>query len=180
MKQSFRIVLVMVALMFTIDVGGCGAGDGWERQYVEIHQSARLAIPAAVEMESLYGAADHFITYYGMKTSGTNTWNTDVFFGGRYRMQMQVPVRVNYSKQTLIVDGEPTFYLFEYTEVDLEGAASVGKNFRFSQDEWEKVCKAKGDLTVIGIVLNPNPVVNFDKLVEAYRRPRIPISLIDR
>ena len=41
-------------------------------------------------MEALYGEGDNFITEYNF-SSGPRLWNTEVFFGGRYTMDMQVP-----------------------------------------------------------------------------------------
>lgn len=160
-----------------LSCAGCGPARGGEQQYILIHRSAAAALPIAVEIEEMYGSCDHFITHYGMNASGTNTWNTEVFFGNRYSLTMQVPVMIDYGANKVKVAGDPIFYMHEYTKIDPTGGASVGENYEFSGNDWRKVVKANGNYSVLGMTLNPKPVDNFDKLVEATRRPRIPISL---
>jgi hypothetical protein len=162
----------------------CGCGSSSMKDYERIHRSASSVLPAAVEMEEMYGSADHFITHFGLKSQKTNTWNTEVFFGDRYELTMQVEVLVHYDDARIEVIGDPHFYLREVERVDVSDDGRVSGSYsggaKFSNAEWKKVYEAHGDFAVIGIKLNPEPVENFDKNVAAVRTPRIPIRLIEK
>lgn len=153
--------------------------------YIQIHESARTALPLAVQIEELFGDADHFITHFGFDRK-PKVWNTEVYFGGRYSLTMQVDVAIDYSANTLKQVGTPTFYLVEYTEVETSPTGGLGASSRepkggriFSAAKWKKVFKSDGDFSKIGITILKDPVPRFDEFVAAKRRPRRPISLVD-
>jgi hypothetical protein len=176
----FRRVLFQAAVGLAIaGLSGCGGDD-----YQRIHRSARNVLPVAVEMEEGYGSADHAITHFGLRSQKTNTWNTEVFFGGRYELTMQVEVKVKYAEGQIEIVGEPKFFLTETRIVNVTADGRVealhGKNFIFSKDDWKKVYEKHGDFTAIGLDLNPDPVPNFDKYVAEMRRPRIAVSLLEK
>ena len=64
--------------------------------YRAAHLSAKQSLPIAVQMEELFGDADHFITHFGFSGQKANTWNTEVFFDGRYTITMQVEILIDY------------------------------------------------------------------------------------
>ncbi|WP_029246506.1 hypothetical protein [Schlesneria paludicola] len=155
--------------------------------YHETLLSARTAVPIAAEIESQFGAASHFITEYGFPKNGLNSWNTLVYFGGRYRLHMCVDVKVDLQGNTITQVGEPVFYFWEIESVQvdrLEGndvpaiGWEVGFHTEFSAKEWKRVCEARGDFAAIGITINPNPVANFDVIVEDEQKRRVPVSLL--
>jgi len=150
--------------------------------YETIHRSARTELPWAVEMEQLFGSADHFITHFGFPNKDTNTWHTCAYFGGRYEVSMDVQVKVDYANKRIVLAGEPRFQIIEKTYVELRDggqvASGVGNQMEFGIDEWEKVVAAKGDFSVIGFPLNPEPTPDFDVFLRARRGPRVPISLL--
>ncbi len=125
--------------------------------------SAKKSLPIAVEMESRFGEADHFITHYGFPSQKTNTWNTEVFFGGRYVLTMQVKVAIDYGHRSFTQVEKPVFYLKEVTKVTLTRIEGVdepgvsgdnGFSTRFSEVEWKTLYESHGDFSEIGIELN--------------------------
>ncbi len=151
-------------------------GDFDIQRYQKAVRDGFTKIPEACEIEELLGQADHFISYQG----STPVWNTEVYFGGRYSLTMQVIVKVDKEfGKILEVVGEPKFYLVETERVVQQGAvfaAYAADDFKFGLSEWRKVVAAKGDFSAIGIHLKRNqPVANFDRFVEGMRRPRIQV-----
>jgi hypothetical protein len=150
-------------------------------EYEETILSARSALPIAVEIEKLFGSADHFITHYGFGDV-TNIWNSEVHFGGRYRLTMQVEVKIDYRSNTITAVDEPRFFLVEYIEVvplrDGRHEGRLGDTVRFSSREWEELYRSNGDFSVIGVELNNNEVLNFWNHVKNVRRDRIQVSLL--
>ena len=178
-------------LIAPILVLGCCLNAGcWTRRF-ELDEyrttclSARNALPVAVEIERLFPATDHFITHYGFSPE-PRTWNTEAFFGGRYRLTMQVPVEIDYTAHSVTrVIGEPVFFLTVATRVELlpDGRASLAfdtsSGRRFSLREWELVRAAGGDLLPLGLRPEPKPVKNFEVFVAQARKDRVPISLLE-
>lgn len=153
--------------------------------YRAAHLSAKQSLPIAVQMEELFGDADHFISHFGFSGEKTNTWSTQVFFDGRYKLTMQVEIVIDYAKNTFVVSDDYKFYLIEVkqlTEHDGKvNGAKLGENYRFSAEDWAKVYESEGDFSVIGIQLRTDdPLPRFDEYVQGWRRPRIPISLRDQ
>jgi hypothetical protein len=134
-------------------------------------------------MERLYGSADHFITHFGFRSAKTNVWNTEVFFGGRFRLTLQVPVTINYRARQIAVVGKPCFCLNEVASVHVSDSGRVsakyGQSVTFSEDQWQKIYKSRGDLSAVGVNMHKGGIVDFDALVTAIRRPRIPITLLN-
>ena len=136
-------------------------------------------IPQAGEIEDLLGEADHFISYSG--SGEKQDWNTEVYFAGRYRLTMQVGVKVDRSLSKIVeVIGEPKFRLGETTRVEVDLGGSVRafsdepcQHAEFGVTEWNKVVQAKGDFSVVGVAIKKRqPVPNFEQFVEAMRRGR--------
>ena len=137
-------------------------------------------------MEELFPIADHFVTEFGFD-KGPRKWNTEVFFGGRYTLTMQVDVEIDYEARRIIrLVGEPVFYLQEVENITLlpDGRAVAVYSIRSQRDkpfgllEWNKIYKAKGDLSVIGFKTIATGVQHFDEHVLQIRRPRIAVSLL--
>lgn len=143
--------------------------------------SAHNTLPSAVEMEKLFGNVDHFITHYGFD-SEPKTWNSEVSFGGRYTLTMQVQVSINYESHTVTPIDEPKFWLLEVDKIQKlpngNYQASFNRQLEFSLPEWHKLYESKGDLTVLGVLPNATAVRMFDEYVAAGRHPRIPVSLL--
>ena len=129
-------------------------------------------------METLFGEGDHFITYYGVD-SGPKLWNSEVFFGGRYKLTLQVEVEINYWKHKIVkVVSPPKFYLSEIDSTirdranQVEGA-NISKNWQLDEAKWKKLVEAKGDWAVIDIPVKTNdPVARFEDYVKGQREPR--------
>jgi len=151
--------------------------------YIATVASARSALPVAVQIEELFGDADHFITHFGFDKK-PKTWNTEVHFGGRYRLTMQVLVVVDYKKTTVTCVGEPKFWLKEISNVEYspDGGHSASFNssheITFSLSEWHGFYESEGDLTVLGVTKNPKTVPHFEDLVSSIRRDRVHVSLL--
>jgi len=146
-------------------------------------RSARTALPIAVQIEETFPVADHFITSYALE-AGPRTWQTDVYFGGRYNLGMAVDVQIDYSSRTLKRIGEPKFYLEEVTQIDILPDGRVestyhGVHKQFGEKEWGELYMAKGDLSVLGVAVNRQKVENWGRFVAASRRDRIVVSLLE-
>lgn len=147
--------------------------------YLQALRSGLKQIPAARQMEEVYGDVDHFISYHGSLEVG-NDWNTEVFLHGRYELTMQVPVRMGRDfDQVLGVEGEPTFYLHEVDRIEIDPDGTIGASYNgagqrtFGIEEWKMIYEADGDLSVLGITVKKRPLENWDRYVAAGRRPRI-------
>jgi hypothetical protein len=147
------------------------------KNYTQAVKSGFKKIPEAMQVERLFGEADHFISYSGPNVK--QDWNTVVFFYGRYELTMQVDVKTNaaFSEVTEVV-GEPKFYLLEIKEItgaDAGGARYNGSAQRtFGLTDWKKLYDAKGDFSVLGITIHKDrPVDNFDRFVRGVKEPRI-------
>jgi hypothetical protein len=164
---------LFAALLFA---SGCGMNSS--SGYQKTHQFARTALPIAVEMERHFGSADHYITYYGLRGEDHNIWTSDVFFGDRYNIAMQVNIRIDYDTHEFEVVGEPVFYLWEVERVSEGGRRGHTREIgRFSKDEWKKVYDSGGDFSTIGITINSEPVPGFEDYVRRSRSPLTPVSL---
>jgi hypothetical protein len=184
MKPRLTLSAAVVLWMLCI-TSGCGARHTKTvEDYKATVRSGKAALPIAVQMEEVFPVADHFITHYAMD-SGPLAWNTEVFFGGRYILTMQVDVEVNYSTNTVTsTNQEPQFFLSEVESVDLlpDGRTSVtfrAENAeRFGAREWARMYDNKGSLSAIGISVDTTEVENFDEHVAQRRRDRVRMSLL--
>jgi hypothetical protein len=160
---------------------GCGRRNT-VADYTQTVRSAATNVPVALEMERQFGDADHFITEYGFDDD-PKQWNTEVFFGGRYILTMQVMVKVDYSMNSVTQLGEPTFYLFECETISVEpnGRLRVHHDpdgqVAFGNDEWSTLRDSGGDFARIGVAIHPEPVKNFDIYVAGQRAPRVRVRL---
>ena len=148
--------------------------------HTEIYESASETLPWAVQIEKIFGDSDHFIT--GLTPTETSpVWNTEVFFGGRYSLTMQVDVNVDYIDQKVMPKSDPVFYLFEFVEVVESGngqvTSTIGKQMTFGLEEWRLLFQSSGDFSLIGFELNTQPTENFGKKVAAARKPRVKVTL---
>ena len=146
-----------------------------EDDYEQAVKSGFAVIPQSLEIERFFGEADHFISYFGFKTVA-NTWNTEVYFAGHYRLTLQVDVKI--SDGTVVETISPAvFYLDEFERFELQAngqvMARIKKNWTFNQADWKKVVSADGDLSVVGVdVVRDKPLEHFEKYVRAFRRDR--------
>ncbi|MFN0198994.1 MAG: hypothetical protein ACKVT0_19780 [Planctomycetaceae bacterium] len=175
MKQN-TFLLVSIFLFL-----GCGHHMS-PSDYEAIVKSACIGVPIAGQIEEIFGDADHFISRLGM---GDEIWNTEVFFGGRYSLTMQVEVNVNYSKKTVKQVGQPKFYVAECTEIMITPSGMTGAKLKpviegppLDAKQWIKIYEKRGDFSVLGVTLNEEPLPNFEKYVKNIRKDRIPISLL--
>lgn len=147
--------------------------------YLNALRSGLKQIPAARQMEEVYGDVDHAISYHGSRKLG-NEWYTEVFLHGRYKLTMRVPVRMGRDfDQVLEAEGEPRFTLVEVDQIRINPNGGVGASFNssaqqnFGIEEWKKIYEAGGDLSALGIIVKKKPLTNWDRYVAEVRRPRI-------
>jgi len=143
-------------------------------------------VPHVQEIKAIFPNAltDHFITHYGFDKNKPKTWNTIVYFGGRYELKYKVDLMVDYKNDRIgKTVGKPKFFLWEVEKVFAASPdGSVGGTYKapghqFGEDEWNKIVAAKGDFSVIGITLNTNsPIPSFDNYVHGWRKDRIQVE----
>lgn len=153
--------------------------------YVKTISSAKAGVPYAVQMERLYGDADHFVVHYGFDDQPRN-WQTCVWFGDRYQLSMQVKVDVDYSANTIRAVGEPKFILNEVSKVTIGSDGRIGADYdgeanqiEFGLEEWNTLYENDGDFSKIGVSITHVPILDFQKFIDAIRRDRIYVSLVE-
>lgn len=166
--------------IIALAVCGCGVSD---KDHQATLRSARIVLPIAVQMESLFPPADHFVSQFGRGSTKGTLWHTNVYIGGRYVLAMEVPVELDFTGHTINVVGKPDLYLMEvpWVTVSPDGALStgVGAQFALSEDDWNKVQGNLGDFSTIGIDLNPSRVVDFDTYAAAEMSHHQLVRLVD-
>jgi hypothetical protein len=175
-SQTLRLSAALLALL----LAGCRP-SGME-DYKQMVRSGLQTMPWPLEIEQVFGDADHFLTHWNFAIEDPLQWNTEVYFGGRFWLTMQVETEVDYWKRTVVRTVKPPkFYLFKVASVTpfpnggVKG--KVDKQWEFGEAEWQKLVAAKGDWAAIGISLgDTNPVPNFDTMVKAQRAPRVRVK----
>lgn len=138
------------------------AGRWTMDDYMKSHQSAAETLPYAVEIEQLYpDSIRHFITYFGLRGRPL-TWNSEAFFGGKYRLTMQVEVAVDYESHVVRAVEEPIFYLSHIASVTKgpngQYGARFGETIQFDRSGWDSLYSSGGDLSVLEPYRNRAPV----------------------
>lgn len=136
-------------------------------------QSGYQIIPEARQIDDLLGPAWHKLTNGRLSYSrepDIAEWQTEALFGGRYQLTMWVKTEVDrQSGKVSKVIGEPRFILAEVSRISRRGVSYQGGH-EFGAEEWQKVVKAKGDFSVIGIRLDRNhPVRGFAEYMKIPR-----------
>ena len=126
-------------------------------------------IQPANQMNELYDDCRHYISYANYNKP---LFNSVAYFGDRYEITMQVPVRID-SKTSGKTIGEPIFYLNEISEVSVlpsgQVSTSYSGNLNFGAAEWKRVYEANGDFSKIGFKIDPTGVPNFKTHTDASR-----------
>jgi hypothetical protein len=100
--------LVCALLAWACLVSGCSRRE----IYKKMVRSGIQVLKWPAEMEHLFGDSDHFITHWGFHDPGPRLWNSEVYFGGRFCLTMQVEVEVDYKTCAVIrTVAPPKFYL---------------------------------------------------------------------
>jgi hypothetical protein len=120
-------------------------------------------------MDELFEDCRHFVT------DGPNDvpqFNSVAYFGGRYELTMQVPIRVDSGRSGKVV-GKPKYYLNEVSAVSISPSGQVSamfsRNLSFGPSEFAQVYDAHGDFGTVGFAINATPVPNFQKYADASR-----------
>ncbi|REJ92439.1 MAG: hypothetical protein DWQ34_13000 [Planctomycetota bacterium] len=170
------IPLLIVAAWFLIYFGFyIGLGNLSVLGHQEFAANGVAQIEPARQMEELFDDCRHSIKYTGRNS--VSTWHAEAYFGGRYQLTMQVPVRIESSTRGEVT-GEPKFYLIEVRSIHHYGSdgrpgATIEQGndwpYPFSAEDWAKVYEAGGDFSVIGINLKTDePVKGFDDWANAH------------
>ena len=162
----------------------CGCSPSMEDYKNTVRDGIRT-VKHVQEIKQIFSNApmDHFITQYGFDEDVPVAWNTVVYFYGRYEMDYQVDVTVDYKTDRIKkVEGIPIFQLLELGTISapMPGGGVQGtyaSGHKFFEKDWAKVVAAKGDFAVIGIHLISNsPVAGFDDYVHGWRKDRVQVE----
>jgi hypothetical protein len=156
-------------------VGGCSPSMN---DYKDTVRDGIKTVSHVQEIKQMFPSAptDHFIGQSGFDKN-IGIWNTVVYLYGRYEMDYQVDVIVDYKNNRVSkMEGIPQFRLMEVApNHPVVGTFTSGHTI-FEKD-WEKVVAAKGDFSVIGINLITNsPVAGFDDYVHSWRKNRVQVE----
>jgi hypothetical protein len=177
MGQNLRRAVSRTAPLVLLGIIGCQVNTGpipvSDSEYRNIVQSARSMIATAVEMERLFPVADHFVAI----DDGPVTWNTVVYFGGRFQLTMQVDVKVSRRSERITkVISDPKFRLWEIQSLTIDPDGGVdakmfGQHERaFGSKEWAAIVADHGALNVLGLSMDGKPVDGFDAFVASRRK----------
>lgn len=173
---SGLIVISSILLLF-----GCGNNVS-QQDYIHIHQNGIQSLTWAKEMDQHFGRSrvDHFISHFNM--GGGQLWNSEVYMDGRFVLTLQVPVQINYETQTVSATGKPHFYLNAYSKINqlpdgrMEGRYDGKLQRQFEEQDWNKLVGKQFDLTSLSIPqAEIRPISNFQQMVDAVRKDRMPI-----
>jgi hypothetical protein len=181
MRFSIRdLMWATVVVAMGLGLGSCRPVD--IKSYQATHKHGLTVIREAKEIEALLGDADHFITHFGFGSGKTNTWNSEVYFGGRYCLTMQVEIEIDYSNSRVTnIVGEPQFWLKVYESFSRvpngNMSARTAQDIKFGRKEWQKVLESKGDFSAVGVERQKGTgLTGFEEFVRAMRAPRIKIE----
>ncbi len=169
--------LFAVGLFGTMGCGGTPAGgllvveaarSGFDRPRAIQHGREHLKV--VKQIESLPGPCTHVLTGpNGRHADGVECgWVAVAYFGGRYQLEMSMPVIVDRSTSTITRSlAEPKFQLLEMRKIDGPSISYGGPAQReISLAEWEQVAAAGGDFSVVGITLSKlPPLPGYEELV---------------
>jgi hypothetical protein len=152
------------------------------KDYLAIHRDGVESLPWAKQIDEQYDNVDHFITHFGFGEQPL-LWNSEVFFGGRFTLSMTVLVNVDYKKRTVTAAGAPNFFLVAAKAVHVFPGGGIQRDSdtsldrKFDQRKWDEFVSSGYDLAVLDIPpAAQKPVANFDKLAQAVRAARVPIT----
>jgi hypothetical protein len=178
-KQKLVAVLLAVPVMALLSITvlwlifylgiyiGYGNYQVWGHQEFAVNGVSQIKY--AKEMNKLFDDCRHYITY---GTVETPNFTSVAYFGDRYELTMQVPVKIESASLGSVV-GEPMFILNEIDSISVSPTGSVSASFsrnrQFGVDEWREVYDSQGDFSRIGFNINPTPVPNFSDYTAATR-----------
>lgn len=170
---SYKCLLLLISF----SVISCGRQNAYDAAVT----SGIATLPWPKQMEVMFGEGDHFVTHFGFD-SKPKQWNTEVYFGKRYMLTLQVDVVINYSAGTVVKTASPaTFYLTKIARIQRlpDGRMSTfpGNGWTVNEEQWSQLVAANGDWSVLGISLRmDDPVPGFDGYVKAHRSPRVRVK----
>jgi hypothetical protein len=179
MEINATLKLAMSCICFVL-LFGCGSSNGMQH-YLKTHESARNSLPLAVQLEQVFGGADHFIVEFNM-VEFYKQWQTVAFSPNGYEITLVVDVSVDNLAEKVKKRGKCKVYVnrIERVEIDANGtgAAYYDANREFTEEEWVKLFGDGRDLSKVGIDVNRKAPKGFDLFVKNQRDPRVPVSLL--
>jgi hypothetical protein len=165
-------------------VSGCSRRLS-ETDYKTTLAFAKTAVPVAAQIEELFPEVDHFITHYGRGFSkGSQVWNTEAYFSGRYVLTMQVDIDIDYDSNSFQPVGEPRFKIEELSKItflpDGRGEATIGDSKFLSLSEWQAFYESGGDVSSVQLPAKDAATNGFDRFVANLRKDRIGARLLDK
>jgi hypothetical protein len=164
--RCISLMVILTGVACVLSFSGCPVRT--PETYEKAIQLGRKDILAVRQVERLYGAGYHFITYYDGRY-GTPEWNSQVGLFKRYILQVSVPITVDHSGTHVTPQKEPRFYVWEKTSIERGQSGTLlvlfgDDHLEFGLKEWERVVEAKGDLRVLGLKMKEDqPLEHFDE-----------------
>ena len=174
-----RFLLTLIGLVVPSVMTSCTSGYD-PKGYESIVKSGFAQIPEALEIEKQYGEAQHAVSFHGSESLG-HTWSTTVYLEGRYKLLMQVDVKLDPNRQRIQgVIGSPTFYLNEIKRTVLVDGerrrASYGRQTIFGRKEWKQIMADDGDFRSLGWTLKKGqPIEGAQEYIEYGLRDHVTV-----
>lgn len=162
---AFVCVLVLLALpvvWWVVFVAGPMSMTEGHHEYVA---GAAGQIEAVADFDRLFPGSKRFLSY----RPGTRPQvNCVAFFGGRYQLDMVVPVEITSATEGRAT-GPPRFFLYEVESFTLfpDGRASglsYADQLPVPADAWERFVESGGDVAELGLDPDAEPLPDFEKL----------------
>jgi hypothetical protein len=175
-------VLILASAGLLASCKGRGVQNGMQ-DYIATHQNGIRAIPWAQQMDNHFGRenVDHFITHYGFGEQPLD-WNSEVHFGGRFVLTLQVPVNVDYSTNSVSIAGKPSFFLRAASKIEQlpDGRLPMHYETRlqreFQEETWKKLVASDFDLATLDVLpADERAIEGFDGHTLQVRDPRVKI-----
>jgi len=170
-----------VFCLLSLICGGCSPKENYKATV----RSGIMTLPHVQEIKKLFPDAptDHFFIEYGFHKDQPTTWNTVVYFDGRYVLTYSIDVWIDFhSHRVTNVASAPTFHLWEARKITVHPGGSVECEYEppgylFGEEKWNKIVAARGDFSAAGIQLKTNsPVPGFDEYIQAWREGRVQVE----
>jgi hypothetical protein len=140
----------------------------WGSGYNAAIRSGPSEIGPVSQFVELFPDARHSITYYTGQM-GQPQWTSTVGLHGRYVLTVQTDIEFDWSRRHVKSHGPPRYILVEVRAVSLlpDGTTTIESGptqVHFGPKEWERLYRAGGDLSVLGItVVKDQSVAHFER-----------------
>lgn len=132
----------------------------------------RTANPVVAQFSDLFPNSTHTVLRDEHASNAVTGWRSKATLHGRYILELMIPIHQDWLTGQYLSRGVPVFYLDEVASIQPSMVAGrvaqtiiYGQHVQFGARQWEALCRANGDIAVLGIdVTIGMPVAGVDEL----------------